>query len=414
MLNERPLISSLSNGIRLSYLQKDSTISHLGVLLRAGSRYEQNGEEGLAHFLEHCFFKGTENRKAYHILSRLDAVGGELNAYTAKEEMCIHASFTSEYILRATELISDILLHSIFPSAEVEKEKLVIMDELHAYKDNPSERIFDDFEAMLFPAHALGTNILGNEETIARFDRNDLLRYRAEHIFAENTVISYVGGISYERIHKLMEQFFADMPSRSEERPVEAYQGDRSQCFRNRSAESSYQAHAVMGGIAPGYFEPERTGMALLMNYLAGPALNARLILTIREKYGYAYNLESAYHPYSDTGYWSIYVGADQKNLDKCMRIIHRELDALCHLSLSEPKIIAMKKQFKGQLALSMDNHAGLMLGYGKSLLLCNKVETLKEIYQDIDAIHAKDLQRISEQYLNAEQRCELLFDVKR
>ncbi len=406
----KPELFNLSNGIRVVYLHTKSQVAHLGLTVLAGSRFEKPDEEGLAHFLEHCIFKGTTKRKAYHILSRLDSVGGELNAYTSKEEMCIYSSFTKIHIRRAAELLADITLNSNFPEKEIQKEKDIIIDEINSYLDSPGDKIFDDFEAHLFCGHTLGSNILGRKETVKRFNRSNLKDYLRRHFTADNMVLSFVGDISIKRVKLILEEYFHPFPFTKHEPVFEQF--DPVSPFNIRTKEANYQVHAIVGGMAPNYKEEARRGMTLLINILGGPALNSRLTLSIRERYGYSYNIEANYTPYVDTGYWSVYLGTDTKYIDKSLSLIHKELKLLRTQKLGTLQLKRAKEQLKGQLALGFDSNSGLMLGLGKSLLLFNQIDTIQEIYSSIDKLSASELLDIANNYFGSDNCSQLIFDL--
>lgn len=410
MYEIKPKIFTLSNGIRVVYLHAPAHVAHLGITVLGGSRYEKPGEDGLAHFLEHCIFKGTMKRKAFHVLSRLDSVGGELNAYTAKEEICVYASFTKEHIRRASELLADITLHSNFPLKEIQKEKEIILDEINSYLDSPSDKIFDDFEAHLFKGHALGNNILGTKERVQSFTQEHLIDYVGRFFTAENMVISFVGDISIKRLEKILEEDFKACKKSTSLQAVDSFES--LQPFRIRSNEANYQVHAIVGGIAPSYKNETRRGMTLLTNILGGPALNSRLILSIREKYGYSYNVEASYTSYADTGFWSVYLGTDQKYIDKSVALIYKELKLLRTKKMGSLQLNRSKEQLKGHLALGLDSNSGLMLGLGKSLLLFNQIDTIEEIYEGIDRLTASELLEIANTYFSEENCSELIFDL--
>jgi predicted Zn-dependent peptidase len=410
MYEIKPKIFTLSNGIRVVYLHAPAHVAHLGITVLGGSRYEKPGEDGLAHFLEHCIFKGTTKRKAFHVLSRLDSVGGELNAYTAKEEICVYASFTKEHIRRASELLADITLHSNFPLKEIQKEKEIILDEINSYLDSPSDKIFDDFEAHLFKGHALGNNILGTKERVQSFTQEHLIDYVGRFFTAENLVISFVGDISIKRLEKILEEDFKACKKSTSLQAVDSFES--LQPFRIRSNEANYQVHAIVGGIAPSYKDETRRGMTLLTNILGGPALNSRLILSIREKYGYSYNVEASYTSYADTGFWSVYLGTDQKYIDKSVALIYKELKLLRTKKMGSLQLNRSKEQLKGHLALGLDSNSGLMLGLGKSLLLFNQIDTIEEIYEGIDRLTASELLEIANTYFSEENCSELIFDL--
>lgn len=411
MMDDKPSLRVLSNGIRALHLARTSPVSHLAFFLLAGSRFEASNEMGLAHFLEHCLFKGTTTKKSLQILSSLDAVGGELNAYTAKEEMCIHASFASKYTKRAVDLLTDLLLHSTFPKKEIEKEKNVILDEINAYLDNPFERIFDSFEERLYPSHPLGANILGDEESVGGFNRADLIRYLNNHLYPENMVVAYAGDMGEEKFFLMLENDLRAIQQFGIKKNKKIVPVPEYKSFSVQTEESNYQSHALIGARAPSYQSKDRTAMSMLMNYLGGPALNARLALTIREKYGYSYNIEAGYNPFSDSGYWYIYFGSDVQNVKKCISLINKELDALCIKSLSSARLSNIKKQLKGQLALGMDSTNGLMMSYAKSLLLLGKIETFDEVCTAIDKVTIDELKRVAQTYMSESLRSMLVYN---
>ena len=410
MYEIKPVIFNLSNGIRVVYLHAPSQVAHLGITVLGGARFEKDKEDGLAHFLEHCIFKGTKKRKAFHVLSRLDSVGGELNAYTAKEEICVYASFTKEHIRRASELLADITLNSTFPQKEIQKEKDIIIDEINSYLDSTSDKIFDDFEAHLFKGHALGNNILGTKKNVQGFTRENLIDYVNRFFTADNMVISFVGDISKNKLEKILEEDFKNCPIGNHQPLIEKYQ--KLPAFKIRSKEANYQVHAIVGGIAPNHKDEHRKGMVLLANILGGPALNSRLTLSIREKYGYSYNVEANYTSYADTGFWSVYLGTDQKYINRSIALIHKELKILRTKKLGVLQLNRAKEQLKGQFALGLDSNSGLMLGLGKSLLLFNQIDTIQEIFDGIDKLTAENLLEIANIYFAPENCSELIFDL--
>jgi len=409
MTNKEPNIHTLANGLRIVYLYDDAVVAHLGVTILGGSRFERKGEEGLAHFLEHCIFKGTKKRKAYHVLSRLDSVGGELNAYTTKEEICIYGAFSPEHMERTAELLADITFDSTFPEREIAKEKEIILDEINSYLDSPSDKIFDDFEALLFPNHSLGNNILGTQESVMRFTRTDLLNYVERYFHPDNIVVSFVGNIPENKVLRIIEKYFSrnsKAKSNGDFERVNSYTA-----VKKYVTEANYQAHIMLGGLAPGYDDPDRRVMTLIINMLGGPALNSRLVLSIREKYGYSYSIEANYTPYKEVGYWSVYAGTDKRYIKKTIKLIYKELQRLVAGDLSEQQLHRAKIQLKGHLALGMDSNSSLMLGYGKSLLIFGQIDTLDEVHLAIDQITTQDVQRVAAKYFTPEQVSELVFD---
>tara|TARA_B100000508_G_scaffold141095_1_gene146773 strand:+ start:52038 stop:53273 length:1236 start_codon:yes stop_codon:yes gene_type:complete len=411
MRNVEPSVFLLDNGMRVVYLHDPSVVAHLGVTVLAGSRFERENEVGLAHFLEHCIFKGTTNRRAFHILSRLDSVGGELNAYTTKEEIAIYGSFTKDHFNRASELLSDITFNSTFPEKEIQKEKAVIIDEINSYLDSPGDKIFDDFEAHLFKDSPLGYNILGTIESVSSFSREDLINYVDRLFHPENMVISFVGDIPSKRVLSRLNKDFGQIKSKKGTRSK--LDSKQNEPFRIESPEANYQTHIMLGGYAPGYDDDQRRAFTLLINILGGPALNSRLVLSIREKYGYTYNIEANYTAYKETGYWFVYAGADPKYKTKIIQLINKELRRFIKEELTPSQLKKAKDQLKGHLALGMDSNVGLMLNFGKSLLIFNRIDTLLEIHDQIDAITANDIQEIAQKYFPEEVCSTLIFDVR-
>ncbi|MFM6946849.1 MAG: M16 family metallopeptidase [Flavobacteriales bacterium] len=405
----QPLCEVLSNGTRLVYLRVPSQVAHLGFFFAAGSRHEAPHQTGLAHFLEHCLFKGTTRFKALQILSRIDAVGGELNAYTAKEEMCLYASFSKEHTKRAIDLLADLSINSVFPEKELEREKEVILDEINSYLDSPSDKIFDDFDDALFKDHPLGFNILGTKESVSGFTREDLLAYVAQYFTADNLVVSFVGNMPLPKLKGLLETALSDLRKTATRTQPIAF--TQYKPFDLRKKEANYQAHAVLGGLAPSYHNEERIAMSLLINILGGPALNSRLNLSVRERYGYAYAIEANYHTFADTGYWQIYFGSEAKNIDKTLTLIYKELALLREKPLSAKQLLQAKRQFKGQLALGMDVNSGLMQGLGKSMLAFGQIDTIAEMHQSIDKISSEEMQALANKYFDASQISKLVFD---
>ena len=406
-----PTCITFDSGLRLVYLQKPSSVAHLGFFFRAGSRFEKENQTGLAHFLEHCVFKGTKKRSGIQTISRLDEVGGELNAYTAKEELCLHASFPKQHLARAIELLSDISVNPTFSKREVQKEKEIVIDEINSYLDSPSDKIFDDFEEEFFKGHALGNNILGKREDLKKLSQKDLHEFVQSYFSKENLVVSFVGDIPIESLERYLNKYMENMPNKGVAIKINPYSGYEP--FNIVRKESNYQAHLILGGMAPNYFDEKRTAMAMLMNMLGGPAMNATLNISLRERHVLAYSIEAAYVPYADVGFWQIYVGCESKNINKSIKLIHKELTSLQNKQISEAKLKRLKQQFKGQLALSMDVNSGMMHSLGKSLLAFGQIDTLEDIHKSIDAILAEDIQALAQNCMKISEISSLIFDLK-
>ncbi len=398
----------LPNGIRLVHQYVDSPVAHCGVILNTGSRDEALQEQGMAHFIEHTIFKGTTKRKSFHILSRLEDVGGEMNAYTTKEETAIHASFLSEYYERTIELFSDILINSTFPDQELKREKDVIIDEINSYNDSPSELIFDEFEELIFEGHPIGRNILGTPENVKNFTREDILRFMARNYNTDQMVICSVGNITGKKFLHLTERYFSHFIENQRNFLRQKFVGNSP---KSKSVEKeTFQSHCVIGGLAYDVFHPDRIGLVLLNSVLGGQSGNSRLNLALRERNGIAYNLESSYTSYSDTGTLTIYFGTDKENLDKAISLIKREIVILQNKLLGDIQISKAKKQLVGQLAMSQENHEDLMLTLGKSFLTYNKMEGLDLVYKKINAVTPAQVRNIANEILDFEKLSMLIY----
>ncbi len=400
---------TLSNGIRLVHHRVASPVAHCGLLINTGSRDEKEHEQGMAHFIEYVIFKGTQKRKTYHILSRLDDVGGELNAYTSKEETAIYSSFLIQDFQRALELLHDITFHSVFPEKEIKKEKEVIMDEINSYKDNPAELIIDDFEELVFSNGPLGHNILGTAETIKAFNRYDLLNFIKNNYHTDQMVLCMVGDVGPKRFLKDAEKYFGSETAnyRHTVRPVTAAYKPASL----RKELDTFQSHIAIGNIAYDFNDARRLGLSLLNNLLGGPGMNSRLNMALREKNGIAYNIESLYTPYYETGVFCIYYGTDGENIDRSLRIARRELARLRNNKLGQMQLHKARRQLKGQITISAENRENLMLNIGKSYLLYNRVDSLDDIYRKIDNLTASDLLDIANEIFDEQQLSYLIYE---
>ena len=384
------LLHTLDNGIRLVHHRIPGLVAHCGLIINTGSRDETGPEHGIAHFIEHMLFKGTKKRKAYHILSRLEDVGGELNAYTTKEETAIHASFLKDDYERTIELISDITFNSTFPAKEIEKEKDVVIEEINSYLDNPAELIFDDFEELIFSNQPIGRNILGTPDSVRSFSQETISSFISNNYNTRQMVFCSVGNISDEKILKLFKTHFAHIVTKEREAKT-----GNNWLYKPASVTkkmNTFQNHCIIGNLAYDLKDKRRMGMFLLNNILGGQGLNSRLNLSLREKNGLAYNVESSYNPYLDTGIFSIYFGTDSQYLNKSISIAMAELKKLRTTKLGNIQLSKAKNQIKGYLARGYENHESLMLSLGKSLLIFDKIDSIEDICKKIDNVTASDL----------------------
>ena len=402
------LTHTLPNGIRLIHKFTDSPVGHLGILINTGSRDEEPDEHGLAHFIEHSVFKGTKTRKAFHILSRIEDVGGELNAYTTKEETTLYSTFLAEFYERTAELLSDILFNSVYPEKELKREKEVVLEEINSYKDSPSELIFDEFEELIYDGHPIARNILGNPGNLATFNRDVILRFTGNNYHTDQMVISSVGKINFAILVKLIEKYFGHAETKIRQngrlRFENYFPGTRI------AEKDTFQSHCMLGNIAYDVMHPKRITMVLLNSIIGGQAMNSRLNMALRERRGMAYNIESGYTAYTDTGLFNVYFGTDHENLDKAVNLVLKEFKLLREKKLGVLQLSKARKQLMGQIAISTENREDLMLTIGKSYLLFNKVDTVQTIFKKIEAILPVDLMEVANEVLDDKQMSKLIY----
>ena len=398
----------LPNGLRIVHLPSASPVSYCGFAVNAGTRDEEMDEFGLAHFVEHMIFKGTEKRKSWHILNRMENVGGELNAYTTKEETFVYSIFMEEHFRRAFELLSDLVFHSQFPEQEIEKEVDVILDEINSYEDSPSELIFDEFENLLFDGHALGHNILGDEQSLLGFGSESGKSFMRRFYAPENMVFFSMGRIPFKKIVQIAESTLSDiafpMAARNRTAPGELLPVSR------QIHKDTHQAHVLIGGRAYSMHDEKRLPLFLLNNLLGGPGMNNRLNVSLREKNGLVYNVESNVTSYTDTGLASIYFGTDPKNKEKAIRLVYKELAKLREVKLTATQLAAAKKQVIGQLGVSGDNREGLFLGLGKSFLHYNRYDTLPEVFAKVEKLTAGEIREVANEIFAPERLFSLIY----
>ena len=399
----------LKNGIRLIHLPNRSEVAHFGLLVHTGTRDENREEHGLAHFMEHMFFKGTAKRSPFQIISRLEDVGGEINAYTTKEETALYASFLTQDYKRAMELIQDIFLNSSFPEKEREKEAEVILSEIQGYEDTPSELIFDRAEELLFPDHAIGRNILGSEESLARFRNGELEKFQAENYATDEIVLSVVGQIPFDRIKSAAEKYFGDIPQKSRSRSrVQPHSVSARKIIEKRNA---YQKHCMLVGPAYALPDQKRLQLYLLNNILGGPGMNSRLNMALRERRGYSYSAESHYSPYTDTGVMMVYFSCDSDKFSRSMQVTRDEIRKLRNNLISDKRLQHARRQMMGQLAISRENNEHLMLTFGKSYLVFNRVDSLETIQNKLEHISAGMLRETANEILDPNTLNTLIFE---
>ena len=387
---------TLSNGLRIIQEPSPTQVVYCGYAVDAGTRDEQQDEQGMAHFVEHLIFKGTQKRRAWHILNRMENVGGDLNAYTNKEETVIYSAFLKEHFQRAAELLTDIVYNSTFPQHEIDKEVEVIIDEIQSYEDSPAELIFDDFEELIFPEHPLGRNILGKPELLRNFKSENALRFTERYYRPDNMVFFVHGNIDFKKIVRTVEKLTAELN----------WQTTNSDYKRNDPLpylpaeltlhKDTHQAHIMIGGRGYNAYNEKRTGLYLLNNILGGPGMNSRLNVSLREKRGLVYNVESNLTSYTDTGTFCIYFGCDIEDADYCVSLVHKELKKLRDTALTTAQLNAAKKQIIGQIGVASDNFENNALDLAKCYLHYGKFEEREEIFRRIESIKADQLLEIA------------------
>ncbi|MCQ2237500.1 MAG: insulinase family protein [Bacteroidales bacterium] len=402
-------INTLTNGIRVVVQPTLSSVCHCGIIIGTGSRDELPEEYGMAHFIEHTIFKGTQHRTGIQILNRLDEVGGELNAYTTKDETAIHAAVLVKDLERAIELLADMVFCPTFPEKEITRERDVILDEINSYKDTPSELIFDDFEERVFYHPALSHNILGEADTLMRFDGDAARRFMRRTYHTDNIVLSVIGNVSAEKVFRIAEKYLGCYEANI--RPEGFRQTASSYCkITEREAKGYNQAHILMGNIAPSALEDDRVPLYMLNNILGGPCMNAILSVALREKNGIAYNVESEYSSYTDVGLEVIYFGTDADKVAKSIRIVNRELDKICSKPFSDTQLKRIKRQLEGQLLLATEDRESLMLSAARSVIMYGNAKGIETSLAAIKTIGAEELLNVARKVFAPSEMSTLIY----
>lgn len=407
-------IFTLPNGLRIVHLYSTSPVLYCGYGINVGTRDELPGEEGLAHFCEHTTFKGTTRRKAWHILNCLESVGGDLNAFTTKEDTVYYASILGEHLPRAVDLLTDIVFNSSYPQQEIDKEVEVICDEIESYNDSPAELIYDDFENMVFRGHPLGHNILGLAEQLRTYTTADALRFTQRHYRPDNAIFFAYGDIDFKKLVKLLQRATSGIEGSGTPRITTA--DDATANLPEYTPQEltvdrkTHQTHVLIGTRSYSVFNEKRMALYLLNNILGGPGMNARLNLSLRERNGLVYTAESSMVNYSDTGVWSVYFGCDPHDLARCRRLVRKELDRLMLRPLSLSQLSAAKKQLKGQVAVASDNRESFALGFAKSFLHYGWKKDVARLFAQIDALTPDDLQTVANEVFAEDQLTTLIY----
>ena len=400
---------TLGNGLRIIHLPSASQVVYCGYQVAAGTRDERFGEEGLAHFCEHMTFKGTERRNALQVINALEQLGGDLNAFTNKEDTTFYAAIQKEHIAKAVDLLTDIVFHSTYPQQEIDKEVEVICDEIESYNDTPAELIFDEFENILFEGHPLGHNILGKAEQLRTYTTKDALRFTRRYYRPDNAIFFAYGDVDFGKLVKSIESATA-LDNSVEVIAVANSTLNTLHAQLITKAIGSHQAHVMLGTQGYDIHHPLRIPLYLLNNILGGPGMNARLNLSLRERHGLVYTVESTMVSYSDCGLWGIYFGCDPHDVKKCLRLVRRELDKVMAKPLSDSQLRAAKRQLKGQIAIACDNREQFALDFGKSFLHYGWEKDITHLFDHIDKVTAEEIQKVACELFSADHLTTLVF----
>ena len=403
------LIYSLPNGIRIAFKPVSYTkIAHCGLMLDIGSRDENEEQAGLAHFWEHMAFKGTNKRKSYHIINSLESVGGELNAYTTKEKICFYASVLDHHVEKAVDIITDITFNCNFPEKQLEIERGVILEEMSMYLDSAEDAIQDEFDGHIYPNHPLGINILGTEERVKSFKREDFSTFINQNISTDRIVFSIVGNLTEKQVRKLADKYLGDIPAKFSIKNRIA--PDLNPVVKVSVSKENNQAQVAMGRQSYSFHHKNRLPFFTLVNLLGGPGMNSRFNLSLREKYGLVYTIEATYTGYSDTGFFGIFFGTDHQKVKQAFKLIYKEMDLLKEKKLGLLQLKSLKEQLKGQLAMAEESQQGFMLMMAKSILDQDKVESLVQIFKEIDDIRPETLQDLSNEMFQKDALSTLIY----
>jgi len=402
---------TLENGMRIIHLPSDSQVVYCGIAVKAGTRHEQPGEEGLAHFCEHLSFKGTERRSAVQIINAIEGLGGELNAFTNKEDTVFYCAIQSKHIQKAVDVLCDIVFHSAYPQHEVEKEREVVCDEIESYEDSPAELIFDEIENILFEGHPLGHNILGTSEQVRQYTSEDARRFTSRYYRPDNSIFFVSGNVDFKRLKASLNNSLKSYePQGTLESKNSPLPWGGVGCGLFTRQRGTHQAHVIMGTQAYAADDQRRWALYLLNNIIGGPGLNSRLNLSLRERNGLVYTVESSMVCYGDTGCWCTYFGCDPHDVKRCCQLVRRELDKLMERPLSATQLRNAKQQLLGQLAIASDSREQFSLDFAKNFLHQGKERDLSDIMRHIDNLTAEDLKKTAQELFAPERITTLIY----
>ena len=403
---------TLANGLRLIHEPSHSQVVYCGYVVCAGTRHEAEADSGMAHFIEHLTFKGTSRRRACHITNGLERVGGDLNAFTTKQETVYYATVLKNDFARAADLLTDIVFHSTYPQAEIDKEVEVICDEIDSYQDSPSELIFDEFESMMYPGQPLGRDILGRAERLRQYTTADALRFVRPYYLPCHTAFYVYGDVPFRTIVRTLERLTSDFGPAEPSLPASQTVNvpDVPAEPLRIVAKQTHQAHVMVGGPAYGGGSPHRFALTLLNNILGGPGMNSRLNLSLREKAGLVYSVDSYLNSYPDTGFWNVYFGCDAHDVARCRRLLERELRRFTDNPLSEGRLKAAKKQLLGQIGISTDAPENYALAMGKTFAHYNRYRDIDRLCRDINEVTAEEVQAVAAEVYRPERLTTLIY----
>jgi len=405
-----PFTLILPNGIRVIHKQCLGEVSCCGFAVNTGTRHELEYELGMAHFTEHLLFKGTTNRRAHHILNRMENVGGELNAYTTKEETFVYSVFLQEDYERAIDLLSDLFFQSTFPEEEIEKEREVILDEINSYEDSPSELIFDDYEDLLFSGHPIGRRILGDPACLEKFNNQSFVDFYARNYTTDRIVFFSQSPMDLKKVKHLAEKYIGRIPARLIDNGLKIEKPSEQHGIQKIISKDTHQAHVVYGNKNYSLFEEKRVGMYLINNILGGPGMNSRLNVSLRERSGLVYSVESNVTSFTDTGVFTIYFGTDLTQTDRCMRLVEKELKKLREIKLTAIQLHAAKKQLYGQMLISSENKENQTLSLGKCMLHFNRYDSMEEVIRKVESFTPESLLEIANEVLDPQTMTLLIY----
>ena len=406
---------NLPNGVQIVHRLTSSPVVYVGIMIGAGTRHEQPEENGMAHYIEHCLFKGTEHYTARQIINHIEGIGGEINAYTTKEETTFYAATLSNHFRTTLHLLADMVLRPTFNKKETDKEVTVILDEIESYNDSPSELIYDDFENMIFEGSSLAMPILGTKKTLKRISKSPQypLNWMAQHYRPERMVLFVQGNVSTKQVIAAAEK---ELLASSPYRPIDyspspiAYSPSPI-AYSRTYKRHTHQTHVMLGSHTYPIGHPKQLTMFLLNNILGGGSMSSRLYLSLREKYGLVYNIDSQAVPLSDTGYWNIYLACEPQHKDQCLELCHKELKQLCDTRLTATQLQRALRQLEGQLAISAENQENNALAMAKQMLYHHRAPQWQETFAKVQKITPEQLQEVANEVFAPEKIYTLLYD---